>query len=66
MTAVIQGGEADLEQRKTIDVEKLVAALKSKGSNTTKLEAFLEEIKAERNNNPTTTNSEVIKNTYTA
>lgn len=61
MTAVIQGGEADLEQRMAIDVESLLAVLKSEGSNTTKLEAFLEEIRTERNNNPTTANSEVIK-----
>lgn len=55
-----------MDNRKTVDIGKLITAMKDRGMDTSEVEVLLEEIKAERNNNPTTANSEVIKNTYTA
>ncbi|WP_289142464.1 hypothetical protein [uncultured Brevibacillus sp.] len=55
-----------MDNRKTVDLGKLITVMKESGMDASKVEALLEEIKAERNNNPTTANSEVIKNTYTA
>lgn len=55
-----------MDSRKTIEVENLIVVLKSQGKDASKVESLLKEIRAERSNNPTTTNSEVIKNTYTA
>lgn len=55
-----------MDNRKTVDLGKLITVMKDQGMDSSKVEVLLEEIRTGRNNNPTTTNSEVIKNTYTA
>ncbi|WP_289138177.1 hypothetical protein [uncultured Brevibacillus sp.] len=55
-----------MDNRKTVDIGKLITAMKDRGMDTSKVEVLLEEIRTGRNNNPTTAKSEVIKNTYTA
>lgn len=51
-----------MDNRKTVDLGKLITVIKDRGIDASKVEALIEEIKAGRNNNPTTANSEVIKN----
>ena len=55
-----------MDSGKTIEVENLIVVLNFQGKDASKVEMLLEEIRSGRNNNPTTANSEVIKNTYTA
>ncbi|CAM3464149.1 hypothetical protein [Brevibacillus invocatus] len=50
-----------MDSRKTIDVDDLIAVMKSQGRDTGKIESFLGEVREDRKNTPTTANSEGIQ-----
>ncbi|WP_281869941.1 hypothetical protein [Brevibacillus parabrevis] len=55
-----------MDDRKTVCVEKMIIVMKSQGMDASMIEGFLQDVRQERKNAPTTANSEGIQNNNVA